>query len=157
MVGAPERSRVYIVYQHSLFAEGIRSLLRDQPAITIVGAERDKTQAFKDVEALKPSVVLVEEAAGDPLRSAAWDFLHGRAATRVISLNLDHSAATVYDRESLPISTPVDLVHAVQGCPHEPIPDEPTARPGRGSRAQVAPRAKASFPKAKTKPRNGRA
>ncbi len=157
MVGAPERSRVYIVYQHSLFAEGIRSLLRDQPAVRIVGAERDKTQAFKDVKALKPSVVLVEEAAGDPLHSTAWDFLHGRAAARVISLNLDQSSATVYDQESLPMSTPGDLLDAVRGYPRGPMPGEATTRPGRGTHASAEAKAKGSIPEGKTVTRKGRA
>jgi hypothetical protein len=157
MVKSPERSRVYILYQHSLFAEGIRSLLRHQPTITIVGAEKDKTQALKEVKALKPAVILVEEAAGEPLRSAALDFVHGRAAARVISLNLDHSAATVYDRGSVRMSTPVDLLHAVRGCPRVATPDEPIPRPGRGSRERSASKANAAMPKAKTIPRKGRA
>jgi len=157
MVSASAGSRVYMVYQHSLFAEGIRSLLRNQPAIQIVGAETDTMKAFNEVRSLKPSVVLIEESTTDPEQSVTWDLLHRQGAGRVVALNLNHNAATVYDRESVPISTPADLLHAVQGYPRFPVPDEATARPGRGSRPQAASRAKASIPKGKTEPRKGRA
>ncbi len=157
MVGAPERSRVYIVYQHSLFAEGIRSLLGNQPTVEIVGTERDKVKAFKDVKALRPSVVLIEECKADPQQSATWNFLHRQGAGRIIALNLEHNAATVYERESLAISTPCDLLHAVRGYPRGPMPGEATARQGRGSRAQAASRAKATLAKGTTEPRKGRA
>ena len=157
MVRCPEGSRVYIVYQHSLFAEGIRSLLHDQPAVRIIGAERDRTKALKDLKVLKPSVILIEESETDPGQSATWDLLHRHSAGRVVALNLERSSATVYDRESVPISTSVDLVHAVRGSSRSPMPDEPTARPGRGPRAQAAPRAKVSLPRTRTEPRKGRA
>ena len=157
MVGTPEGSRVYIFYRHSLFAEGIRSLLANQPTVEIVGTESDKAKAFRDVKALRPSVVLIEECAADPEQSATWDLLHREGAGRVVALNIDHSAATVYNRESLPISTPVDLLQAVKGYPRSPMPDEPMARPARGSRPQAASRAKASIPKGRTEPRKGRA
>lgn len=157
MVRNPEASRVYIIYQHSLFAEGIRSLLQKQSAVRIIGAERDRTKALKDVKALKPSVILIEESTTDPQQFATWDMLHRPGAGRVVALNLHHSAATVYDRKSLPISTPVDLLQAVKGRARSPLPEESTPHPGRGSRAQTVPRAKIPIPKGKTEPRKGRA
>ena len=157
MVRSPEPSRIYIVYQHSLFAEGIRSLLEHQPTVAIVGIERDKAKAFRDVKALRPSVVLIEECKADPQPSATWDFLHRQGAGLIIALNLENSAATVYARKSLPISTPSDLLHAVRCYPCPAPPEALAARPGRSSRPQTPPRAKASTPKGRTEPRKGRA
>lgn len=157
MAATPESARVYIVYRHGLFAEGIRSLLRDQPSIRIIGAERDKTKALKEVGTLKPTVVLIEESATDPEEYTTWNLLHRQGTRRVIALNLEHNAVTVYDRESLPMSTPVDLLHAVRGYAHASMSNEPTARPGRGARAPAAPRAKAPIPQGKAGPRKGRA
>ena len=157
MVGTPEGSRVYIFYRHSLFAEGIRSLLANQPTVEIVGTESDKAKAFRDVKALRPSVVLIEECAADPEQCATWNFLHRQDAGRIIALNLEHNAATVYDREDVPISTPGDLLHAVRGYPRLPLPEESAPRPVGKSRRQAALKTKAPLPKGKTEPRKGRA
>ena len=150
MVSAPADSRVYILFQHSLFAEGIRSLLRNQPAIQIVGAETDTMKAFNEIRSLKPSVVLIEESTTDPEQSVTWDLLHRQGAGRVVALNLNHNAATVYDRESVPISTPADLVHAVLIGASPAASEEAPVRSDTKPRARTAPKAKPVMPRRKT-------
>jgi DNA-binding NarL/FixJ family response regulator len=115
MVSPPAGSRVYIVYQNALFAEGIRSLLQDQPAIKVVGAATDRAKALKEIKTLRPSVVLIEESQADPYPPTSWALLHQKTAGRVVALDPGHNFATVYDRRSVHISAPADLVKAVRG------------------------------------------
>ena len=157
MVGSSARSRVYLVYQHSLFAEGIRSLLLNQPAVKIVGAERERRRILRDLRSLNPFVFLVEECPKERHSAKTWTLLNQGRVNRVVALSLEHNAATVYDRSNCLISTAEDLVHAICGCPHPPKSGGPTACPCGCSQARTAHRAKSAITKGKTGARKGRA
>jgi DNA-binding NarL/FixJ family response regulator len=106
---------IYIVYHHGLFAQGVRSVLEEQCAVTVVGMESDMAKALKAVCALLPEVIIVEECAGkhQPMRLGA--FLNTAAAGRVVTLSLGHKFATVYQRSRVPATDLDELVNAIQG------------------------------------------
>jgi DNA-binding NarL/FixJ family response regulator len=127
MTVAASPCRTYIVYQHGLFAQGVRSILEDRRTVQIVGMESDVAKALKAVRSLQPEVVIVEEPTRkhQPMRLGA--FLHSAGAGRVVTLSLDHGFATVYDRRRVAATDPVDLVKAILASAkwHIPRPEQP--------------------------------
>ena len=126
--------RTYIVYHHGLFAQGVRSVLETQRAVQIVGMESDVGKALKAVQSLQPEVIIVEESTGkhQPMRLGA--FLHGATGGRVVTLSLDHDAATVYQRNRMAATDPADLAKAIQGVGKKQRPG-PDPHPGRAGMA----------------------
>jgi len=55
-----DKIKILLVDDHSLFREGLRSLLEDQDDIEIVGEAEDGLKATKLVSQLKPTVVLMD-------------------------------------------------------------------------------------------------
>jgi DNA-binding NarL/FixJ family response regulator len=127
MMTAASPCRTYIVYHHGLFAQGVRSVLREHRGVKIVGMESDVAKALDAVQVLQPEVVIVEECTGkhQPMRLGA--FLHGATGGRVVTLSLDHDSATVYQRNCIVATDPADLVKAIQGVGKQilPGPDQP--------------------------------
>ena len=121
--------RTYIVYHHGLFAQGVRSVLENRRAVQIVGMERDVARALKAVQSLQPEVIIVEESTGknQPMRLGA--FLNGSTGCRVVTLSLNHEFATVYQRNRMAATDPVDLVKAIQGVGKRHIPGPDRADP----------------------------
>lgn len=105
--------RTYIVYHNGLFAEGVRSVLEQDDRIEVVGMERNVTKALQAVRSLRPEVILVEEPTE---HWGKWPFLQLAAAGRIVTLSLDHSDATVYDRHSISAIDANDLVKVIQGA-----------------------------------------
>jgi DNA-binding NarL/FixJ family response regulator len=127
MMIAAAPCRTYIVYHHGLFAQGVRSVLEAQRAVQVVGMESDVGKALKAVQSLQPEVIILEECTGkhQPMRLGA--FLLGATGGRVVTLSLDHDAATVYQRNRMAATDPANLVQAIQGVGkrHIPGPDQP--------------------------------
>jgi chemotaxis response regulator CheB len=122
VISADLPCRIYIVYHHGLFAQGVRSVLEERCAVKVVGMESDVTKALKAVRSLEPEVIIVEECTGahQPMRLGA--FLHSAAAGRVVTLSLDHTFATVYQRNRIPVTELGDLLKAIQGVAKQQIP-----------------------------------
>ena len=57
--------RILICDDHTLFCEGIKAILRDQPALEIIGETRDGRQAVELVKELKPDVLLMDVSMPD--------------------------------------------------------------------------------------------
>ena len=127
MMAAASPCRTYIVYHHGLFAQGVRSVLEERRGVQIVGMESDVAKALKEVQSLKPEVVILEESTGkhQPMRLGA--FLHSATGGRVVTLSLDHDSATVYQRNHMAANDPTDLVRAIKGAGKQHIPgaDQP--------------------------------
>jgi DNA-binding NarL/FixJ family response regulator len=128
MMTAASPCRTYIVYDHGLFAQGVRSVLEARRAVQIVGMESDVAKALKAVQSLQPEVIIVEECAGkhQPMRLGA--FLHSAWAGRVVTLSLNHDFATVYQRNRIPATDPAELVKAIQGVGKQKSPGADQAR-----------------------------
>ena len=120
-------SRIYIVYRHALFAQGVRSVLERDSAVRIVGMDDDVARATTAIAAAQPDVILVEEPED---RGATWRFLDAAAASRIVTLSLEHAYATVYDQRRAAATDASDLVRAIRG--------------GAASPATPAPRSEAS-------------
>jgi DNA-binding NarL/FixJ family response regulator len=113
ITAASSPCRMYIVYNHGLFAQGVRSILEKQSGVQIVGMESNGAKALKAVRSLRPEVILVEEPTKNDAR---WPFLQLAVAGRVVTLSLEHPFATVHDQHRIPASDPADLVKAIRGA-----------------------------------------
>lgn len=85
--------RILIADDHTLFREGVRKLLEDQPDLEVVGEASDGREAVRKVSTLRPDVVLMD---------IAMPSLNGLEATRQIKR--DHPEVsvlvlTMYDHE----------------------------------------------------------
>ncbi len=126
MRGTPVKSRIYIVYHHALFAQGIRSLLRGRRALQVVGMENDAAKALEAVKSLQPEVVIVEEWDAGIQSPTLEAILQRHPGGRVVALDLDHNFATVYDRHRVVTTQPADLVRAIRGFPRDRTDPGPT-------------------------------
>jgi DNA-binding NarL/FixJ family response regulator len=116
MTTAVSPCRAYIVYHHGLFAQGIRSVLQKQRTVQVVGMESDVMKAVKAVRSLHPDVIIVEEPTEQAQSVQLGPFLEFAAAGRVVTLNLTHQCATVYDHIRVPATDPTDLIKAMRGA-----------------------------------------
>jgi len=115
MGGTPRTSRVYIVSQTSLFAQGIRSLLQEQPLIEIIGVEGDPIRAAEAVRSLHPDVVIVESTQEENERPTLDIILRNGTPDRVVALDLKHNNAIVYNRHQVLSMRTEDLVKTIRG------------------------------------------
>ncbi|PYQ07585.1 MAG: DNA-binding response regulator, partial [Acidobacteria bacterium] len=56
------RLRLLICDDHALFRAGMKAVLREQPALVVVGEAADGDAALAEVERLRPNVVLMDIA-----------------------------------------------------------------------------------------------
>lgn len=60
-----DKTRILLCDDHTLFVEGIKSMLRTEPKLEIVGEARDGRQAVDLVKQLKPDVLLMDVSMPD--------------------------------------------------------------------------------------------
>ena len=60
-----ERIKVLLCDDHTLFREGIKAIIRDEPSIEIVGEAEDGREAVNQAHELRPDVVLMDIAMPD--------------------------------------------------------------------------------------------
>jgi chemotaxis response regulator CheB len=101
----PKKRRVLIASSHGLFAQGLRSLLRERQAggVEVVGVASDLEQAMVALEKLDPDLIVVDY---DDVALNRDEFLarfvEGEKKLRVVLLSLQSGKeALVYDRRSL--------------------------------------------------------
>ena len=111
--------RIFIVFHHALFAQGIRSLLRGRRAIQVIGMESDPAKALEAVGSLRPEVTIVEESDAGIQSPTLAAILQRHPAGRAVALDLDHNFATVYDRHHVVTAQPADLFRAIRGFPRD--------------------------------------
>jgi hypothetical protein len=110
---AMQAYRVAVVAHRPLFAEGVRGLLDAEPDIEVVGVLVG-ADALQGLSALKPDVVVVEEAGGEA-RRAVWTALGGcTGSVKVIFASLEGNTLEVHYRQRLPTSSAADLIAAVR-------------------------------------------
>ena len=108
------RSRVFILYSHSLFARGVQSLLSQQGEVEVVGMERDDRQALEKIRRLRPDVILVDSGAApeEYCSTISWIFKEIPEA-RVISLSLRENGIDIYDKQRITATGPEDLLRVL--------------------------------------------
>jgi DNA-binding NarL/FixJ family response regulator len=103
-----KRRKVLIASSHGLFAQGLRSLLRERQAagIEVVGVASDLDQAMEALETLDPDLVIVDYDDEVMNRDEFLArFVEGEKKLRVMLLSLQSGKeALVYDRRSLAAS-----------------------------------------------------
>jgi DNA-binding NarL/FixJ family response regulator len=55
-----EKSRIYIVDDHTMFREGLRQLIEREPTLTVCGDASGASEALQGIRASKPDVVIVD-------------------------------------------------------------------------------------------------
>ena len=59
------KTRILICDDHTLFVEGLKAMLRNEPSLEIVGEARDGRQAVEQVKHLKPDLLLMDVSMPD--------------------------------------------------------------------------------------------
>ena len=107
--------RVFIVWSHPLFRDTIRLLL-NHPALEIIGTGSDQDEVLRQIEVLKPEIVIVEETDDNSLtpvnalkilEACPWD-------ARVIRLSLEDNELWVYHHQRQSLSNSEDFLRIVQ-------------------------------------------
>jgi DNA-binding NarL/FixJ family response regulator len=90
-----EKVRLLVCDDHTLFREGIKAILREEPSFDIVGEAEDGREAVAKAEALRPDVILMDIAMPDLSGfDATRRILQGNGKTKVIIL-------TMYEEEEV--------------------------------------------------------
>src|SRR3990172_8829047 len=99
--------RVCIVYEHSLFAHGIKRLLEQQKALRMIGMLERPAASARDLRRLKPDVVVVEGDEGMGL----LECLEGLTA---VAISLRGDEATIFTGLAIRVSGPEQLAEAIR-------------------------------------------
>lgn len=100
-------ARVCIVYEHSLFAHGIKRLLEQQRALRMIGMVERSTVSARDFRRLRPDVVVVEGNGG----IALLECLEGLTA---VAISLRGDEATIFTGLPIRVSGPEELAEAIR-------------------------------------------
>lgn len=99
--------RVCIVYEHSLFAHGIKKLLEGEKALQTVGLIERSLLSLRELKRLKPDVVVVEDNGG----MAILESLEGVMG---VAVSLRGDEATIFAGFPIRVSGPEELVRAIR-------------------------------------------
>lgn len=106
------QKRILIVSQYSLFDQGLRSALGQQPGVQIAGVCRDPEEAYVQAQTLHPDVVLLI-AGPEIVRRAAFRLLE-EVSPLIIRISPTDGTMQVYRREQVDQATIDDLMAAIQ-------------------------------------------
>jgi len=101
--------RVCIVYEHSLFAHGIKRLLEPQKALRIIGMIERPALSGRDVRKLRPDVVIVEGNGS----MAVMESLEGVTA---LAISLRGDEATIISGLPIRVAAPEQLADAIRSA-----------------------------------------
>jgi DNA-binding NarL/FixJ family response regulator len=109
------RFRVFILYNHHLFARGVESLLSKEREVEVVGMERDQRQTLETIRLLDPDVILVDSSTHPEASSITIPEIFQKAPNaRVISLSLRENGIDIYDKQHVVASGPQDLLRVIR-------------------------------------------
>jgi cytochrome c oxidase subunit 2 len=104
--------RILIVSQYSLFDQGLRAALSQQPDVEIVGVYREPEAAYAQAESLRPDV-LVLIAGPEITRDSAFRLLE-EVSSSIIRISPTDGTMQVYRREHVGQATIDDVKQAIQ-------------------------------------------
>jgi hypothetical protein len=106
-------TRVFILGSQPLFAQGVQSLLSGQPGIEVVGVALASPEAFAQVQAAAPNVVIIE-AGGEEQGRLVARVLHSIPNARVVGLTLEDNRIHIYYRQMKQGRRVEDLLEAIR-------------------------------------------
>jgi hypothetical protein len=114
-------TRVFILASQTLFAEGVQSLLSEQPSIEVVGvascnpnnSDGPDPDVFQQIHASEPDVVIVEATGGEKNRLVA-QVLECALSAKVIGLTLEDNRIYTYFQQMKQGHSVEDLVDAIR-------------------------------------------
>ena len=95
------------MYEHSLFAHGIKKLLEGEKALRMVGLVARPLLSLRGLKRLKPDVVVVEDNGG----MAILESLEGVMG---VAVSLRGEEATIFAGFPIRVSGPEELVRAIR-------------------------------------------
>ena len=95
------------MYEHSLFAHGIKKLLEREKALRTVGLVERPLLSVRGLKRLNPDVVVVEDNGG----MAILESLEGVMG---VAVSLKGDAATIFTGFPIRVSKPQELVRAIR-------------------------------------------
>ena len=95
------------MYEHSLFAHGIKKLLEREKALRMVGLVERPLLSVRGLKRLKPDVVVVEDNGG----MAILESLEGVMG---VAVSLRGDEATIFTGFPIRVSKPKELVRAIR-------------------------------------------
>jgi DNA-binding NarL/FixJ family response regulator len=107
--------RVFVLSSHSLFGQGIESLLRQDVRLEIVGRAADLDEAIQRIRELQPDVIILDT--GDPAhgpKPAVMRIMQEGVGAKIIGLNLLDNTICIYREEKQLIRDVEDLVDAIE-------------------------------------------
>lgn len=115
--------RIYLIYQHQLFADAIRAVLATQPGVELVGLSNRPEQIPGDVTTLVPDVILLEETPTGLTFQEVCLFLTNPSAHRLITLRSDRDGMRVWSQTWRQTVRTQDLMEAIMAAVDSP-PEE---------------------------------
>ena len=106
--------RVFILTSQPLFAQGVQSLLSGQPGIEVVGVATVGPDAFAQVQATGPDVVIIE-AGGEEQSRLVAQVLESIPSAKVVGLTLEDNRIHTYYQQMKHGHRVEDLLEAVRG------------------------------------------
>jgi cytochrome c oxidase subunit 2 len=106
------QKRILIVSQYSLFDQGLRSALSQQPDVEVVGVCRDLEEAYGQVQLLEPDVLLL--IAGPEVVSDSTFRLLEEVSPSIIRISPTDGTMQVYRRERVDQASLDDLMAAIE-------------------------------------------
>lgn len=104
---------VFILTKHPLFAEGVETLLQEQPGLKVLGIGDLSDQTFSRIRELAPDVVVVG-ASGEEQESVVARVFHTLPGLKVVALNLDDNRIHIHYRQTKVGRQVEDLVEAIR-------------------------------------------
>lgn len=105
--------RVCIVYEHALFAHGIRNLLEQQKTLRMVGMIERPALSLRALKRHRPDVVVVEGDGG----IAILESLEGLMG---VAISLRGEEATIFTGLPIRVSGPEELANAIRAVARAP-------------------------------------
>lgn len=132
-------SKVYLLFQTRIFQEAVQAILSTHPAIELVGAATEISQALEEIAVCHPDVIFLEQSLIEGATGDLTALLNSRTPSRLILLRLDGDEISIWSPSRLRSVHARDLLAAVlesETCQVDDrnspgIADEAARPPGR--------------------------
>ncbi len=109
---AMDKCRVYILYENSLFAEGVSNLLYKAGGIEVVGTSKDLVELTYDRNAPTPHVIIVETSIEE--NQPFPPPLLALPEATIVGLSLSSNRLVIYRREQQMVTEADDFIRIVK-------------------------------------------